>query len=30
MRDAVLREGLEFKKPLTQRVLKAVLTEVTQ
>lgn len=30
MRDAVLREGLEFKKPLAQRVLKAVLTEVTQ
>ncbi|NDW34197.1 xanthine dehydrogenase family protein subunit M [Salipiger sp. PrR007] len=30
MRDAELREGLEFKKPLAQRVLKAVLTEVTQ
>ena len=30
MQDAQLREGLEFKKPLAQRVLKAVLTEVTQ
>lgn len=30
MRNAVLREGLEFKKPLAQRVLKALLTEVTQ
>lgn len=30
MKEAELREGLEFKKPLAQRVLKAVLTEVTQ
>jgi xanthine dehydrogenase YagS FAD-binding subunit len=30
MREAVLRDGLEFKKPLAQRVLTAVLTEVTQ
>ncbi|MGK7653238.1 FAD binding domain-containing protein [Roseovarius sp. B08] len=30
MRNAELREGLEFKKPLAQRVLKAVLTEVTR
>lgn len=30
MQDAALRDGLEFKKPLAQRVLKAVLTEVTQ
>lgn len=30
MQGAELREGLEFKKPLAQRVLKAVLTEVTQ
>lgn len=30
LRSAELREGLEFKKPLAHRVLKAVLTEATQ
>ncbi|MFN3207982.1 MAG: FAD binding domain-containing protein [Roseovarius sp.] len=30
MKNAELRDGLEFKKPLAQRLVKAVLTEVTQ